>query len=190
MPRRIDRRTVLGAMLAVLLSAGALMAADPGAPGEITFVGKNAFATANGTFHVWRIVDRSIDLDDPGASWAAVEIDLASVDTGIERRDDHLRDPDFFEVETWPLARVRAHSLASADVDEEGRPRFAARFDVDLHGVEKTLDGEVVLVGRDPVTFEGSLVVDRTAFGVGPPPSRWNPMSIDAEIPVRFQIAF
>lgn len=190
MLRRIDRRTVLGVMLAVPLFAGALMAADPGAPGEITFVGKNAFATANGTFHVWRVVDRSVDLDDPGASWAEVEIDLASVDTGIERRDDHLRDPDFFEVETWPLARVRAHSLTSADVDEEGRPRFAVRFDLDLHGVEKTLEGEVVLVGRDPMTFEGSLVVDRTAFGVGPAPSRWSPMSIDAEIPVRFRVAF
>ena len=130
MSRRIDRRTVLGVMLVVLLSAGALMAADPGAPGEITFVGKNAFATANGTFHVWRVVDRSIDLDDPGASWAEVEIDLSSVDTGIERRDDHLRDPDFFEIEAWPLARVRAHSLVSADVDEEGRPRFAVRFAV------------------------------------------------------------
>lgn len=190
MSRRIDRRTVLGAMLAVLLSGGALMAADPGAPGEITFVGKNAFATANGTFHVWRVVDRSIDPGDLAASWAVVEIDLASVDTGIERRDDHLRDPDFFEVETWPAARVRGHSLEPAGVDDEGRPRFDARFDVDLHGVEKTLDGVVVLVGRDPVTFEGSLVVDRTDFGVGPAPSRWSPMSIDAEIPVRFRVAF
>lgn len=190
MSRRIDRRTVLVGMLVVLLSAGALMASDPGSPGTIGFVGKNAFATANGTFHLWRVVDRSIDPGDLGASWAEVEIDLTSVDTGIERRDDHLRDPDFFEVETWPSARVRAHSLAPAGADDEGRPRFAARFDVDLHGVEKTLDGEVVLVGRDPVTFEGSLVVDRTDFGVGPEPSRWNPMSIDAEIPVRFRIAF
>ena len=30
--------------------------------------------------------------------------------------------------------------------------------------------------------FEGSLVIDRTAFGVGPAPSRWSLMSID-EVP-------
>ena len=190
MLRRIDRRTAIGAMLVVLLAAGVLSASDPAPPGRIEFVGKNAIATANGTFHQWRVVERRIDADDPAESWAVVEIDLASVDTGIERRDDHLRDPDFFEVETWPTARVRAHSLEPAGIDDEGRPRFAARFDVDLHGVEKTLEGEVVLVGASPVTFEGRLVVDRTDFGVGPAPSRWNPMSIDAEIPVRFRVAF
>jgi len=178
-------------LVALFLSGGVLSASEPALPpGQIEFVGRNAFATADGTFHTWRVVERSIDVDDPRESWAVVEIDLASVDTGIERRDDHLRDPDFFEVENWPTARVRAHSLEPIGTDEEGRPRFSARFDVDLHGVEQTLDGEVVLVESDPATFEGTLVVDRTRFGVGPEPSRWNPMSIDAAIPVRFRVAF
>ena len=143
MSRRIDRRTVLGVMLVVLLSAGALMAADPGAPGEITFVGKNAFATANGTFHVWRVVDRSIDLDDPGASWAEVEIDL-SVSIPHERRTTTSA-TRIFEIEAWPWpgsAPIRWFRGRR----REGRPRFAVRFDLDLHGVEKTLD-EAVLGG-------------------------------------------
>ncbi|MCR9094556.1 MAG: YceI family protein [bacterium] len=190
MLRRLGGTMALGAMLVVLVTAGGLMAADPSPPGTIRFIGKNAFATADGTFHAWRVVDRSIDPADPAGSWAVVEIDLASVDTGIARRDDHLRDPDFFEVETWPTARVRAHSLAPAGANDENRPRFTAKFDVELHGVQNTIDGEVVLVETSPTTFEGTLVVDRMAFGVGPRPSRWNPMSIDAEIPVRFRVAF
>ena len=190
MLRRLDRRWVLGVMLVGLLAAGLPATADPTPPGTIEFVGKNAFATANGTFHSWRVVEHAIDPGDPSKSWAVVEVDLASVDTGINQRDDHLRDPDFFEVDTWPTATVRAHSLRAEGTDEAGRPRFTARFDVDLHGVQKTLEGTVVQTQATPATFEGELVVDRMAFGVGPEPSRWNPMSIDAEIPVRFRVTF
>jgi len=179
---------VAGAWAAATLAETAPEAEAP--PGTIEFVGKNTFATANGTFHAWRIVERAIDPADPTKSHAIVEIDLASVDTGINRRDDHLRDPDFFEIDTWPTARVRAYDLSPIGEDEAGRPRFTARFDVDLHGVERTVDGEVVLVEASPPTFEGSLVIDRMQFAVGAPPSRWNPMSIDAEIPVRFRVAF
>ena len=116
-----------------------------------------------------------------------VRVDLASIDTGIERRDDHLRNPDFFEVERYPVATVRVHSFRADGQTDAGRPRYRARFDFDLHGVEKTLEGEVVLVSESPPRFEGSLVLDRTDFGIGAPPSRWNPMSVAAEIPIRFE---
>lgn len=157
-------------------------------PGRIEFVGRNAFATANGVFHVWRIVESRIDPVNPADSWALVEVDLASVDTGNERRDAHLRDPDFFEVETFPTARVRVHTARPAGESEAGQPLFLARFDVDLHGVKKTLEGELELVGSDPLAFEGWLVIDRMDFGVGSPHSRWNPLSIREEIPVRFRV--
>jgi polyisoprenoid-binding protein YceI len=157
-------------------------------PGRIEFVGRNAVATANGVFHVWRIAESRIDPVNLAESWALVEVDLSSVDTGNERRDDHLRDPDFFEVETFPTARVRVHTARPAGESEAGHPVFQARFDIDLHGVKKTLEGELELVGSDPLAFEGWLVIDRMDFGVGSPHSRWNPFSIREEIPVRFRV--
>lgn len=163
-------------------------APDTKSPGRLEFVGKNAFATANGVFHEWRVVESEVDPLAIADSYAVVEVYLESVDTGSGRRDDHLRNPDFFEVETYPVARVRVHSARPLGQTEAGRPRFSARFDIDLHGVQKSLEGEVVLVGDNPVAFEGSLVVDRMDFGVGPPPSRWNPMAVKAEIPIRFRI--
>ena len=160
----------------------------PTPPGWIKFVGKNLIMKAKGRFHEWRIVESSIDPASLEDAYAVVEVDLSSVDTGIERRDKHLRTPDFFEVETYPVATVRVHSPRPIDDPESAHPRYAARFDINLHGVDKTVEGEIELISPDPVVFEGELVIDRTDFGVGPTPSGWSPMTPKAEIPVRFHV--
>jgi len=172
----------------VALQAPIAAAEGEAPPGSLDFVGKNLFATANGTFHRWRVLESRIDLEAIEQSFAIVEVDLASLDTGSGRRDDHLRNPDFFEVETHPVARARIHDARPAGQSEAGNPLYTARFEIDLHGVQKTVEGEVELVGRAPIVFEGRLTIDRLDFGVGSPPSRWNPMSIVAEIPVSFRI--
>ncbi len=157
-------------------------------PGELKFVGRNLLAKAKGVFHEWRIVESSIDLAAIDEAFVVVEVSLDSVDTGIKRRDRHLRDPDFFETETYPVANVRVHSPQPIEDDTTEEKRFSVRFDIDLHGVKKTLDGEIRLLGTDPIVFEGDVTIDRMDFGVGAKPSRWNPMSPKAEIPVRFRV--
>ncbi|MAG30768.1 MAG: hypothetical protein CL908_07760 [Deltaproteobacteria bacterium] len=180
--------------LIVLLAMGpggvSEVSAEPDAdsPGTVEFVGKNVFATANGTFHDWRVVEQRVDPGALAGSFVLVEISLASVDTGSKRRDAHLRNEDFFEVERFPKARVRVHSPRPLEPGESGRARFSLRFDLDLHGVQKTLEGEAEVSGEDPLVFEGDLIVDRLDFGVGSAHSRWNPMSIRPEIPVHFRV--
>ncbi|HEB90193.1 MAG TPA: YceI family protein [Deltaproteobacteria bacterium] len=171
-------------------AAGAAQAMEsaPAPPGWIKFVGKNLIMKAKGTFHRWRIVESSIDPASLEDAVAVVEVDLSSVDTGIERRDKHLRTPDFFEVETYPVATVRVHSPRPIEDPKSEHPRYEALFDIDLHGVEKTVEGEIELISADPIVFEGELVIDRTDFGVGPKPSGWSPMTPKAEIPVRFHV--
>jgi polyisoprenoid-binding protein YceI len=195
-PRRVLGRAAAGALaLWAGLLGGMVFSADAegdapseAPPGRIEFVGRNLVATANGTFHRWRVVESRIDLAALDESHAVVEVDLASVDTGNDRRDDHLRTEDFFEVGTYPTATVRVHSARPAAVVEGGRPLYTARFDLDLHGVRRTLEGEIELESSDPPVFAGRLTIDRTDFGIGPPPSRWNPFSIDSEIPIRFRL--
>lgn len=192
-------RLTRGAILAVLsgcvlLSAlSATVAAEsaetsPAPPGTLNFVGKNLLMKAKGTFHDWRVVESSVDMDAIEDAFVVVEVSLASVDTGIERRDEHLRTPDFFEIETYPVAIVRIHSPRPIDDEVDELPRFTVQFDVDLHGVTKTLEGEILLIDRDPLVFEGDVTIDRTEFGVGPKPNRWNPTSPRAEIPVHFNV--
>lgn len=165
-------------------------AATPEAAGRISFIGHNIFGAAHGVFHVWRVVEHRVDLADPAASQAVVEVTLASVDTKTKGRDDHLRTPDFFDVEKFPVATVRGHSPKPLAPGPTGRARYAVKFDVDLHGVKKTLDGEVEIVETSPVVVEGGFTLLRSDFGVGEAPSSWNPMSIDDEVPVRFRVRF
>lgn len=183
---------LVGVVILWVASAGMAAEPDPeasaGPPGKIEFIGKNLFATANGTFHRWQIVESELDFDALAESFAVVRVDLVSIDTGIERRDDHLRNPDFFEVEKYPVATVRVHSFRADGKTEAGRPRYLASFDFDLHGVTKTIEGQLVHASESPLRFEGSLVIDRMDFGIGAPPSRWNPMSVAAEIPIRFEV--
>jgi polyisoprenoid-binding protein YceI len=178
---------VVGTLLATSTAADP-HSGESGAPGTIEFVGKNLIATANGSFHDWKVVDSQIDLDSPEDSFAVVEVQLASVDTGIERRDDHLRNPDFFEVDTYPVATARLHSPRAIVTAEDAAPRYSVQIDLDLHGVKKTLEGELTLKSRSPLVIEGSVEIDRTAFQVGPAPSRWNPMTPRASIAVRFRV--
>ena len=44
----------------------------------------------------------TIDRDNPVASSANLTIDTASLYTGLEARDKHLRSPDFFNVQEFP----------------------------------------------------------------------------------------
>lgn len=199
--RRITRRVLeISGVVSLSLLAVAFLAASlhgaqaeetegaPSSPGTLEFVGKNFFSTAKGTFHEWRILDSHLDMDALEQNFAVVEVTLRSVDTGIDRRDAHLLEADFFEVETYPVALARVHSFAAKGESEAGNPLFSVEFDVDLHGVKKTLPGEIEVIGEAPRIVEGRLVIDRLEFGVGPPESRWSPMSIDSEIPVHFRV--
>ena len=182
---------VLGCVLAVAPVIAEDIESADARPAMIKFVGENLIMKAKGTFHEWRVVESSVDLDALEEAFAVVEVQLASVDTGIEGRDDHLRTPDFFEVDTYPVATVRVHSpepIPDETNETEAEPRFAVRFDVNLHGVEKTVEGEIVLIDTNPVVIEGELVIDRMEFGVGPEPGFWSPMVPKAEIPVRFRV--
>ena len=191
MTRRSRGIRILLAIGAALSFGSLVSGSDEGAgaestPGSIRFVGKNLVATANGVFHTWRFTSSEIDFDRLGESEVVVEVDLASVDTESRRRDDHLRTADFFDVETYPTATVRVHGARQDGTDADGNPRYRADFEIDLHGVKKTIEGEFEISSQEPRTVTGRLTMDRRDFGVGKPHSRWNPMSIGNVIPVEF----
>jgi len=87
-----------------------------------------------------------VTAEDPFKSSATAEIDLKSITTGQDQRDEHLRSADFFEVEKYPTMTYRSTS---------------ARFEDGNY----ILDGELTLKG---VTKSVPLVLELNGFGPDP----------------------
>lgn len=177
------------ALLAMIAIAGpsTFAVADDEAKGSIEFVAGNMFQTAHGSFQRWKIAASRVDPEDVAGSFVEIEVDVASLETGIEGRDEHLRTADFFEVETYPTALIRVHGAEKLAGTAEGKGRYRAKFDIDLHGVERTLPGEFMLLEGTPAVVEGDLLMNRLDFEVGAPRRFWNPLSITEEISVSFR---
>jgi polyisoprenoid-binding protein YceI len=95
-------------------------------------------------------------------------IDVASIDTGHEGRDGHLRKDDFFGVETYPTMTFKS---TSAKVDGE---TILLTGDFTMHGTTKAITLPVVVLGvgvhprnKAPLAgFETGLVLKRSDYGV------------------------
>ena len=56
-----------------------------------------------------------IDEEHPERSSVTATIAAASIDTGVEMRDNHLRSGDFFEVDQYPDLTFRSTSVENVD---------------------------------------------------------------------------
>ena len=87
--------------------------------------------------------DGSIDLDreHPEKSSVTARIDVRSIDTGIKKRDDHLRSPEFFNVAKFPEITFKSHS-----VKQTGQQSGDILGDLTMHGVTKPITLHVKLL--------------------------------------------
>lgn len=77
------------------------------------------------------------DKADPSKSSVEVTIPVESIDTKDEKRDQHLKSPDFFNAKQFPTIVFKSKSVeASGDT-------YKATGDLTLHGVTKPLTLEI-----------------------------------------------
>jgi polyisoprenoid-binding protein YceI len=88
--------------------------------------------------------------ENPLASSVTAEIDLASIITGSEQRDAHLRSADFFEVETHPTMTYRSTGVREDDGD------FVIDGELTLKGVTRNVPLKLELNGFGPDPFGGT----------------------------------
>ena len=87
--------------------------------------------------------DGKIDIDrkQPEKSSVVARIDVRSIDTGIVKRDNHLRSSEFFNVEKFPEITFKSRS-----VKRTGQQNGDILGDLTMHGVTKPITLHVKLL--------------------------------------------
>ena len=105
--------------------------------------------------------------EDPLQSSVTATIDLTSIQTGNEQRDQHIRSADFFEVETYPTMTYASTGIRE---DEDG---FVLEGELTLKGVTRSVPLKLELNGFGPDPFGGTRAgftasgeINRRDFGV------------------------
>ncbi|NQY91513.1 MAG: YceI family protein [Deltaproteobacteria bacterium] len=134
---------------------------------NIGFSVRHLFTSVQGKFTEF---DGSIEFDpaDPSATVVKGSIVAASIDTGNEKRDKHLRSPDFFDVEKYPSLDFQSTRITGV----EGN-RATLEGKLTIHGVSRPVELDVTFLGEgtDPwgnrrAGFKATITIDRKDFGL------------------------
>ena len=108
-----------------------------------------------------------VDTVAPSNSSVTITIQAASVTTGNEQRDGHLKTPDFFDIANYPQI-----TFVSTQVERDG-DEWDIIGDLTINGVTKsvTIPFEETGSAKDPfgntrVGFEGEATIDRTEWNL------------------------
>jgi polyisoprenoid-binding protein YceI len=112
----------------------------------------------------------AVRYDEKDVTKSSVEFSakVASIDTGVEARDKHLRTADFFEVEKYPEMTFK-----STRVERKGGDGYVLHGDLTLKGVTKQVQLPFTVTGaiKDPwgntrFGVEAQTKLDRRDFGI------------------------
>ena len=169
-----SRFCIIALIIALTATATASIAAPGSAPEAVRMrIDKNhstvsfkvpilaGMSTVTGKFTDFAI---EFDYDDaaPNRSSVSAAIQVASIDTGIDGRDRHLRTADFFDVDEHP-----SMTFVSDRVEIDGN-RGQAYGTLTLRGTSRpvVLELELMRTGDRGLGVKATTTFDRTDFGL------------------------
>jgi polyisoprenoid-binding protein YceI len=146
---------------------------------EVTFKTRTLFGllSVNGTFTGH---SGEMTVDDEGRASGQLELDAASVETGIRKRDDHLASADYFDAENNPKIVVRFSSIDPAPAG--GTVQGELQIRDNTIPIQGPLEFEQL--GPDRIRLTAEIPFDHHSAGLG-----WRKTGqIRGVIPVRASI--
>lgn len=128
----------------------------------LTFVYKQMGVPVDGRFKKF---SAAIDFDPakPAAAKASIDVDLASIDTGLAEADEEVTGKNWFDVKNTPRAK-----FVSTAVKALGGNRYEASGKMTIHGHTQDVTAPFTFVAQGNAgTFEGSFVLKRADYGIG-----------------------
>ncbi|MGH3598274.1 MAG: YceI family protein [Mycobacterium sp.] len=98
-----------------------------------------------------------------GAVFGRLDIGVASLRTGIRRRDEHLRSADFFDAERFPEISV---VVTAVEPTTANAADLRASFNIKGVTAQLPLPVRVSVLGDGSVRVAAKTTVDRAQFGV------------------------
>jgi polyisoprenoid-binding protein YceI len=133
----------------------------------------------------------SADEKDSTKSKVDVTVDITSIDTQNEKRDAHLKSPDFFDAAKYPTARFVSKKVTAL---KDGK--FTVIGNLTMHGITKPVTLDAVLDGKakDPwggerAAFSATATINRQDYGI-----KWNQVldnggvMVSDEVKLEFEI--
>ncbi|MEM7602083.1 MAG: YceI family protein [Verrucomicrobiota bacterium] len=122
---------------------------------KVTGSHEGGFKKFSGTFQIAG--------DEPGQGPHHIEIDTTSVWSDNEKLTEHLKSPDFFDVEKFPTSKFTLDSVESA----EGDDMYQLSGELDLHGVKKTIAFPAKITkGDGKVHLDAEFSINRRDFDI------------------------
>lgn len=113
----------------------------------------------------------SIDRENLENSSVEATIDVNSISTANEKRDAHLKSPDFFDTEKFSTSTFRSKRWKKT-----GEDTYDVTGDFTLHGVTKEVVLKITSLGFGPGArgallsgWEGTTTLKKSEFGVAGP---------------------
>ena len=121
---------------------------------------KGVFQKTSGTI--------AVNGTDPSSVQIDATIDATSIDTRVEKRDNHLKSPAFLDVARYPTITFK-----STKVEADGTDKWKVTGDLTLHGVTKPVVLEVQNTqpikdpfGKTRAGASATTTINRKDFGV------------------------
>jgi polyisoprenoid-binding protein YceI len=129
--------------------------------GSVKFHIKNAGITVDGKFSGIK-ASIQFDRNDLANSRIYASVKATTVNTGIDKRDEHLRKAEYFDVAKYPKIEMRSTSIAKS------KDEFVGQFDVTIKDKTKNIEVPFSFTNHGETgTFNGKIKLDRLDFNVG-----------------------
>jgi polyisoprenoid-binding protein YceI len=130
--------------------------------GKVEFKIKNMGFTVNGTMGV-----NSIQLKQPSANSTTWSIegsaDPATISTGINLRDKHLKKADYFDTANFP-----AISLQSTAIVMKGKNNYEGKFNLTIKAItKKVIIPFTIAKNNQSINMEGEFTINRLDYKLG-----------------------
>src|SRR4051812_24103969 len=108
-----------------------------------------------------------VDEADPTKTSFDVQLKAANIDTANQKRDDHLKSPDFFSAKEFPTLSFKSTSVKAA-----GDNKLEVTGDMTIHGQTKPLTVTLERIGTADTQmghrtgFAGEFTIKRSDFGM------------------------